>query len=241
MHDDGVDVSKAPARIAGMFDAIAGRYDFLNHFLSAGIDRRWRRRAIASLRLTGHERVLDLCSGTGDLAIAALRAHPSAARVIGIDFAAAMLAVGARKIEREGVRGRIELVRGDAMRIPIAGGSVDAVTIAFGIRNVADLVAACREIHRVLKPAGRLAILEFAVPTTPGFSQLYLWYLHSVLPRLGRAISRHEGAYNYLQASIDAFVKPAELVTILRQSGFVEIDPVPLTFGSVFLYVARRG
>src|SRR5262249_28644390 len=159
MRDDGADVSKVPARIAGMFDAIAGRYDFLNHVLSAGIDRRWRRRAIASLGLTGRERVLDLCSGTGDLAIAAVDARPAAARVIGVDFAAAMLAVGADKIEREGQARRIRLVRGDAMRIPITDGSVDAVTIAFGIRNVVDVGSACREIHRVLRPGGRLAIL----------------------------------------------------------------------------------
>src|SRR5437016_12367681 len=128
------DVSKSPERISGMFDAIAGRYDFLNHFLSAGIDRRWRRRAVASLALTGTERVVDLCTGTGDLAIAALRARPGAARVVGIDFASAMLLVAKKKIDREQLRDRVELVRADATRIPLAGSSVDAVTIAFGIR-----------------------------------------------------------------------------------------------------------
>jgi demethylmenaquinone methyltransferase/2-methoxy-6-polyprenyl-1,4-benzoquinol methylase len=240
MRDEDTDVSKAPARIAGMFDAIAGRYDFLNHFLSAGIDRRWRTRAIRSLQLTGRERVLDLCTGTADLAIEAMQAQPPAARVVGVDFAGAMLSIGREKVAAERLSGAIALVRGDAMRIPAADGSVDAVTIAFGIRNVADVPVACREIYRVMKPGGRLAILEFSVPTLPGFSQLYMWYVRNVLPSIGRAISRHEGAYKYLQASIEAFVSPAEFVTILRQSGFVEVRPVQLMLGSVFLYEARR-
>jgi demethylmenaquinone methyltransferase/2-methoxy-6-polyprenyl-1,4-benzoquinol methylase len=224
-----------------MFDAIAGRYDFLNHLLSAGIDARWRTRAIASLALTGRERVLDLCTGTGDLAIAARRAQPPAARVVGVDFAGAMLSVGRAKLRQAGLTDRIALVRGDAMRIPAGDSTVDAVTIAFGIRNVLDVAAACAEIRRVLRPGGRLAILEFAVPTTPGVSGVYLWYLRHVLPRVGRLVSRHDAAYGYLPASIDAFIAPKEFVKILRQAGFVEIVPVSLTFGSVVLYAARRG
>lgn len=241
MRDEGADVSKAPARIAGMFDAIAGRYDFLNHFLTAGIDRRWRTRAIASLRLTGRERVLDLCTGTADLAIEAMEARPPAARAIGVDFAGAMLAIGREKVAARGLQPSVDLVRGDALRIPVAGESVDAVTIAFGIRNVADVPAAVREMLRVLKPGGRLAILEFAVPTLPLFRQCYMGYVRHVLPQVGRVISRHEGAYKYLQASIEAFLTPAEFVTILRQSGFVDVRPVQLMLGSVFLYEARRG
>ena len=240
MRDEAADVSKAPARIAGMFDAIAGRYDFLNHFLSAGIDRRWRTRAIRSLHLTGCERVLDLCTGTADLAIEAMDARPPAARVIGVDFAGAMLAIGREKVAARALQPSIALVRGDAAWIPIAEESVDAVTVAFGIRNVDDMPAAMGEIVRVLKPGGRLAILEFAVPTLPGFRQFYMWYVRHVLPHVGRAISHHQGAYSYLQASIEAFATPAEFVTILRQSGFVDIRPVQLMLGSVFLYEARR-
>src|ERR1700712_2123381 len=122
------DVSKSPEKIAGMFDAIAGRYDLLNHLLSAGIDRRWRRRAIRSLQLTGRERVLDLCTGTGDLAIAAVRAQPPAARVVGVDFSSAMRRVGDNKLAKAHLTDRITLVRGDAARIPLADASVDAVT-----------------------------------------------------------------------------------------------------------------
>jgi demethylmenaquinone methyltransferase/2-methoxy-6-polyprenyl-1,4-benzoquinol methylase len=149
--------------------------------------------------------------------------------------------IGRDKIARARLQKRIALLRGDAMRIPLAGGSADAVTNGFGIRNVLDMASACAEMHRVLKPGGRLAILEFALPTTVGFRQVYLWYLRRVLPRLGRAISRHQDAYTYLQASIDAFATPVEFVKILRQAGFVEVAPVPLMFGSVILYTARRG
>jgi demethylmenaquinone methyltransferase/2-methoxy-6-polyprenyl-1,4-benzoquinol methylase len=235
------DLSKTPERIAGMFDAIARRYDLLNHVLSGGIDRQWRKRAIRSLALTGTERVLDLCTGTGDLAVAAARARPSAARVVGIDFAGAMLQVGREKLRKADLDARIMLVRGDATRLPLDEGVMDAITIGFGIRNVDDMEGACREMRRVLKPGGRLAILEFAVPTVPGVSALYLWYLHHVLPRIGRAISRHQAAYGYLTASIDAFSTPDEFVKILRQGGFMAVSAVPLTFGSVILYTARRG
>ena len=223
-----------------MFDAIAGRYDLLNHLLSAGIDRRWRKRAIRSLALTGHERVLDLCTGTADLAIAAMRAAPAAARVVGVDFAGVMVRIGHEKVRRARLDDRVTLVRGDATCIPVADGSVDAVTIAFGIRNVDETAAACAEIRRVLKPGGRLAILEFAVPTTPGLSGVYLWYLNRVLPLIGRAVSHHDAAYGYLPASIGAFASPDAFVKILRQAGFRDIVPVPLTFGSVILYTARR-
>jgi demethylmenaquinone methyltransferase/2-methoxy-6-polyprenyl-1,4-benzoquinol methylase len=234
------DVSKSPDRIERMFDAIAGRYDLLNHLLSAGIDRRWRARAIRALALTGREVVLDLCTGTGDLAIAAVRGAPGAARVVGVDFSAAMLRVGGEKLRHAELDSRIALVRGDATRIPVADAAVDAVTIAFGIRNVEDVGAACREMARVLCPGGRLAILEFAVPEVPVIGPAYLWYLHRVLPRIGRAVSGSGDAYGYLSASIDAFASPAELVKILRQSGFDDVSTVRLTIGSVCLYVARR-
>ena len=224
-----------------MFDAIAPRYDFLNRLLSGGIDTRWRRRAIASLELRGTELVLDLCTGTGDLAIAAVGARPGAARVVGVDFAAAMLHVGREKLIRRRLDRRVSLVRGDATRIPAADRSVDAITIAFGIRNVEQVAVACAEMHRVTKPGGRLAILEFAVPTAPGLSAVYLWYLRHVLPRIGRAISRHNAAYGYLPASIGAFTAPEEFVKLLRHAGFVDVEPVRLTFGAVILYTARRG
>jgi demethylmenaquinone methyltransferase / 2-methoxy-6-polyprenyl-1,4-benzoquinol methylase len=234
-------LSRAPARIAGMFDSIAARYDFLNHLLSGGIDRRWRRRAIASLGLAGSERVLDLCAGTADLAIAAVTARPPAARAVGIDFSAAMLRVGEGKLRAQRMSDRVALVRGDATRIPAGDRSVDAVTIGFGIRNVEDVPGACREVHRVLRPGGRFAILEFSIPSSPVFRVPYLWYFTRALPRIGRAVSRDTRAYDYLPASVGAFSSPAELAAILQDSGLEDVQAVPLTFGIVFLYTGRRG
>src|SRR4051812_246764 len=233
------DVSKSPERIAGMFDAIAGRYDLLNHLLSAGIDRRWRTRAVASLHLTGQETVIDLCTGTADLALAAAGARPGARRVIGIDFAGAMLRVGIEKLRARGAT-VVTLVRGDATLVPVAGASADAVTIGFGIRNVERTGAACDEMFRVLKAGGRLAILEFGIPRGPAVRAVYLWYFNNVLPRIGRLVSRHNAAYGYLPASVGAFASPDEFMKILRQSGFADVRATPLTLGIVYLYTARK-
>jgi len=232
---------KAPDRIAGMFDAIAPRYDLLNHLLSAGIDRRWRARAIRSLQLTGRETLVDVATGTADVALEARRAGATgAARVVGVDFAGAMLGLGRGKVLKASEGERIVLVRGDAMRLPVASAAVDAVTISFGIRNVQQPEVACREMARVLRPGGRLAILEFGVPRIPGVSALYLWYFKQVLPRIGRLLSGHTGAYSYLPASVSTFPPPDQFMTILRRSGFSDVRAVPLTLGIVYLYVGRK-
>ena len=227
---------KSPDRIAGMFDAIAPRYDLLNHLLSAGIDRRWRAAAIRSLKLTGRESLLDVCAGTADVALAA---RPYAARVVGVDFSAAMLEVGLQKVKTARETDRIALVRGDAMRLPAADRSVDAVTVAFGIRNVQRPAVACAEMARVLRPGGRLAILEFGVPGIPGIKPLYLWYFTHVLPLIGRAVSGHTAAYSYLPASVGTFAPPSEFVQTLRSAGFSDVRADSMTFGIVYLYTAR--
>ncbi len=250
---------KSPDRIAGMFDAIAPRYDLLNHLLSAGIDRRWRAAAIRSLKLTGRETLLDVCCGTADVALEARKpgrrgglgrngglgrrggpSGPPAARVAGVDFSGAMLALGLQKVRAAGELSRITLVRGDAMRLPVADRSIDAVTVAFGIRNVQRPGMACGEMARVLRPGGRLAILEFGVPRIPGIKPLYLWYFTHVLPRIGRVISGHNGAYSYLPASVGTFAPPAEFMQTLRDAGFSDVRADPLTFGIVYLYTAVR-
>lgn len=233
-------LDKAPSRIAGMFDAIASSYDLLNTVLSAGFDRRWRRQAIRSLALTGQERVLDVCAGTADVSIGAALARPGGARVVGVDFAGAMLAKGHEKIGAAGIRDRVQLIRGDAMGLPVAAAAVDAATIAFGIRNVQGTAQALGELMRVLRPGGRLAILEFGLPDLPGLRQLYRWYFLSVLPRIGRMISRHGGAYSYLPESVAAFPWGDDFVRLLRDAGFVEAQARPLTLGVVYLYTARR-
>jgi demethylmenaquinone methyltransferase/2-methoxy-6-polyprenyl-1,4-benzoquinol methylase len=238
--ETGQSVDKAPQKIAGMFDAIAGRYDLLNTVLSGGLDRYWRRRAIAALKLTGRERLLDVCAGTADVAIGAARSANGAARVVGVDFSASMLAHGLVKVKSAGLSGRIQLVQGDAMSLPAGNDSVNAATIAFGIRNVQKPEIACRELSRVLRPGGRIAILEFGTPSNPFFAPVYQWYSRNILPRIGRAVSRHEGAYTYLPESIGSFAYGDDFAAILRSSGFSHVEARPLMFGAVYLYTGQK-
>ena len=158
----------------------------------------------------------------------------------GVDFANAMLLLGAKKIRAAGEAARIALVRGDAMRLPVPDASVDAATVAFGIRNVQRPDVACAEIARALRPGGRLAILEFGVPHVPGLRSLYLWYFRRLLPLVGRFVSGHGAAYSYLPASVGTFPPPADFMKILSQAGFDDVRAVPLTFGIVYLYTARK-
>lgn len=233
-------IDKSPRRIAGMFDAIAPRYDLLNTVLSGGLDRYWRRRAIQSLQLTGVETVLDVCTGTGDVALAAARARRGARRVVGVDFAGAMLSRAVEKVRAAGVGRRVHLVRGDATQIPLPAESVDGAAIAFGIRNVAQPELACREIRRALRPGGRLAILEFGVPVFPAVRSLYLWYFRHVLPQIGRAVSQHDAAYSYLPASVGVFPWGEAFADLLRREGFNNVKSRPLTLGIVYLYTAEK-
>ena len=236
-----VSTSKEPARIAAMFDAIARRYDTLNHLLSAGLDRRWRARAVKTLALTGQERVLDLCTGTGDLALGMVRpGRPGARAVVGIDFAAEMLRYAQRKVRDAGVARRVMLVRGDATSIPCPDGAFDAATVAYGIRNVVDTATACRELHRVLRPGGRLVILEFGQPRIPGVKTAYRWYFQYLLPRVGRMISKHSEAYSYLPASVEKFPAGAAFSAVLREAGFARVEHVSMTFGVSYMYVADK-
>ena len=228
---------KDASRISGMFDAIAGRYDLLNHLLSAGLDQSWRRQAIDALELTGQETVLDLCTGTGDLALAAISEQRRARRVVGVDFSRAMLQIAKNKIA---VAPAIALLRGDATRIPLAASTVDAVTIGFGIRNVEDPVAAFHEIGRVLRPGGRLAILEFSLPRAKALRSFYLWYFRRVLPMIGRLVSKHPSAYTYLPESVEAFPTPEAFAEQLRGAGFGTVRARALTFGVVYLFVAAK-
>jgi demethylmenaquinone methyltransferase / 2-methoxy-6-polyprenyl-1,4-benzoquinol methylase len=230
---------KTPSRIAGMFDAIAPRYDLLNHVLSVGLDRRWRTRAVDELRLPRGARLLDLCTGTGDVALTAVTRNPGVS-VVGVDFAGQMLIRAQRKVVRAGRETAIRLVRGDGMRIPLADASCDAVTVAFGVRNIAEPAAALAEMARVVRSGGRLAILEFGQPRIPGIRTLYDWYFRYLLPFVGRTVSRHRSAYSYLPASVGTFPAPAEFARMLAAAGFSQVRTVPLTLGIVYLYIAER-
>jgi demethylmenaquinone methyltransferase/2-methoxy-6-polyprenyl-1,4-benzoquinol methylase len=224
-----------------MFDRIAARYDTLNRLISLGMDKGWRARAIRELSLTGSERVLDMCTGTADFAVEAVTSTAGRARgVIGIDFAGEMLRIGLAKIRRAGLDRRIHLVRGDATNVPLPAASMDAAMVGFGIRNVVDRERAIREFARVLKPGGRLAVLEPGAPKIPGVRTFHIWYLRYLLPFVGRLLSKHGEAYAYLPASVEQFPSPEAFAAQLMQNGFAAVRTVPLTFGIVYLYVATK-
>ncbi len=222
-----------------MFDNIADRYDLLNRVLSLGIDQRWRRRTIAALELGSDARVLDLATGTGDLALMIARRSPTA-QVVGLDPSAGMLKVARDKVAAKGLEQRIELVLGDAERLPFEAESFDAVTIAFGIRNVPDRAAALREMRRVLRPGRKAAILELGEPRGGLLGPLARFHVHTVVPWLGALLS---GAreYRYLQQSIAAFPPPEQFAALMQQSGFSEVRVHPLHFGVCHLYVGETG
>src|SRR6185369_6267321 len=216
-------------------------YDTLNHLLSAGMDRRWRRRAVEALALSGHERVLDMCTGTADLAIEAATASTGHARtVIGVDFSSEMLRHAGPKIGALGLGRRVLLVRGDATCVPLPDRCCEAAMVAFGIRNVEDPVRGCEEFYRVLAPGGRLAILEFGSPRIPGLKACYLWYFRHVLPLVGRVISKHQDAYTYLPASVIEFPTGPAFEALLRRAGFSDVRFETLSFGIVYLYLAAK-
>ena len=233
-------IDKKPARIAGMFDAIAEHYDSLNRVLSAGFDRRWRTKAVRSLKLTGTETVLDLCTGTADMAIALSHGVPAAARVFGFDFAAEMLRFGVRKLAVTRLSGQVHLFRADATQVPLPSASVDAATIAFGIRNVENPSRTLLELHRVVRPGGRIAILEFGMPEVLGIREAYSWYFRRVLPWLGRLASGHDSAYSYLPASVSEFPSGRLFCRLMDDAGFIQTHANSLQFGIVYLYEAVR-
>ncbi|HEY8429786.1 MAG TPA: bifunctional demethylmenaquinone methyltransferase/2-methoxy-6-polyprenyl-1,4-benzoquinol methylase UbiE [Sandaracinaceae bacterium] len=228
----------APPGSGAMFDAIADRYDLLNRVISFGVDRRWRARTVAALALSGPARVLDVATGTADLAIAIAKAYPSA-RVVGLDPSPRMLAIGAAKIERAGLGERIELVEGDAQALPFDDASFDACSIAFGIRNVPDRDRGLREMARVTKPGGRVVVLELSEPRRGALAPLARFHVHTVVPSIGALLS---GAreYRYLSRSIEAF-PPAEEVAARMSAAGLDVRAVePMTFGTCTLYVAER-
>jgi demethylmenaquinone methyltransferase/2-methoxy-6-polyprenyl-1,4-benzoquinol methylase len=213
--------------VRSLFNAIARRYDLLNHLLSGGVDLYWRRRAIEHLRSDAPRTIIDVATGTGDFAIAALRLNPE--RIVGVDIAETMMDYGRRKLERLGVHDRITFERGDAEALAFDDATFDAAIVAFGVRNFEHLTDGLREMRRVLKPGGRIVILEFSRPGATPFRQLYFWYFRAVLPLIGRALSGHRGAYTYLPDTVMRFPEGPEFLRRLSDCGFDELREERLT------------
>ena len=234
-------LDKSSARVRRMFGEIARRYDFLNHLLSLGIDRRWRRRAVRLVPPEDRGPILDVCTGTGDLALAYWRAGRRKVPVVGADFCRPMLAVGREKCRRAGTAERIALVEADAQRLPFPDGTFQIVCVAFGLRNVSDTDRGLREMVRVCRPEGRVAVLEFSTPTARPLGALYGWYFHRLLPRIGQALARNaQGAYNYLPTSVGRFPQGEELLRRMRAAGLNRVRFHRFTFGIATLYVGEK-
>lgn len=226
-------------QVATMFDNIAPWYDFLNHFLSLGIDISWRKKAIASLRSLQPKIILDVATGTADLAIEASR-QLSPEKVIGIDIAHEMLEVGRQKLKTRKLSGKVELFLGDSENIAYPDNTFDAVTVAFGVRNFENLERGLAEMLRVTKPGGKVAILEFSKPTLFPFKQLYNFYFKNFLPVIGRITSKDPKAYSYLYESVQAFPNGDDFITVLKKTGFRAATFRPLTLGVCALYLAEK-
>lgn len=231
-------LSEKGTKVRQMFDTIAPRYDLLNRLLSFGIDRRWRRIAVSTLSLPPGGRVLDVATGTGDVAIEIARQHPDVS-VTGIDFSAEMIAIGRQKVASPPHAGRITLEVAPCEEIPFPDQTFDAATIAFGIRNVDDRLAGLSEICRVLKRGGTLLVLEFSTPTSPLFNALYSWYFRTLLPRIGGLVSDFD-AYRYLPESVSQFPPRTEFAGMMREAGFAPVFFRDLTFGVVTLYTGMK-
>ncbi len=221
-----------------MFDTISGNYDFLNHFLSFGIDIGWRKKAIQLLKQDNPKLILDVATGTGDFAIQALKLNPE--KVIGVDISEGMLDVGRKKMINRGYDKVIELRSGDSENLPFEENKFDAIIVAFGVRNFEDLQKGLAEMLRVLKPGGRVVVLEFSKPTVWYFKPLYHFYFKFVTPAIGKAFSKDSEAYSYLPESVKAFPDGKDFTNILDQLGYKNTSCRPLTFGISSLYSGTK-
>lgn len=225
-------------QVAQMFNSIAGKYDFLNHFLSAGIDIYWRKKAIGLLQKSAPKQILDIATGTGDFAIEALKVNPD--KVTGVDISEGMLGVGREKLQKKGLTGKIELLSGDSENLQFEANSFDAVTAAFGVRNFENLEKGLSEMNRVLKPGGRVVILEFSKPTAFPMKQGYNFYFKNILPVFGKLISKDQSAYTYLPESVQAFPDGKAFLAILEKVGFRNTQWQSLTFGICSIYTGIK-
>lgn len=225
-------------QVEQMFDTISKNYDGLNRVISFGIDVKWRKKVVKMVSDTNPESILDIATGTGDLAISL--AKTGAKEVVGLDLSEGMLAVGRKKIQEENLTGRIEMIQGDSEALPFEDDRFDAITVAFGVRNFENLEKGLSEILRVLKPDGIFVILETSVPTKFPFRQGYNFYTKNLLPLIGKLFSKDKVAYSYLSESAAAFPYGEKLNNILREIGFIDVEHKPQTMGVATIYAASK-
>lgn len=225
-------------QVAEMFDSISGKYDFLNHFLSLGIDIRWRKKAIKMLKDLQPKQILDIATGTGDFAIESLKLNPE--KVIGVDISEGMLNVGRQKMKKRGLSNIIDMQSGDSENLQFEDNTFDAVIVAFGVRNFENLEKGLSEMNRVLRPGGRAVILEFSKPTAFPFKQLYNFYFRWILPKIGKVVSKDNAAYTYLPESVNEFPFGNEFLRILEKTGYKNTKCKSLTLGISSIYVGEK-
>lgn len=234
-------VDKSGPRVRRMFGEIAGKYDFLNHLLSLNIDRYWRWRTVRTVAPKSGDRILDVCTGTGDLALAYHKATNGEAEIVGADFCHEMLAIGHQKGMKARAGDRLTFIEADTQSLPFPSDRFNIVTVAFGLRNVADTDAGLAEMTRVCSPGGHVAVLEFSSPEWQPFKGIYSWYFRNVLPRIGQMLARNaESAYSYLPESVGEFPQGEALAERMRRVGLTEVSYRPLTLGVATLYVGKK-
>lgn len=225
-------------QVATMFNNIAPKYDLLNQLLSLGIHKGWRRKAIAMLKDVQPKNMLDIATGTGDFAIEAMKLNPD--KVVGIDISEGMLKLGIEKIKKLGLENKIELKTGDSENMPFDNNAFDAITVGFGVRNFENLDQGIAEIYRVLRPGGKLAVLEFSKPRTFPMKQLFGFYNRFITPTVGRIFSKDNSAYTYLPESVNAFPDGEDFLNVLRKAGFRETKATQVTFGIASIYIGYK-
>lgn len=233
------ELNKKSDNVAAMFNSIAAKYDFLNHFLSLGIDKMWRRRLVKQLAKSNPRQVLDIATGTGDLAIQLAKHHKSV-NITGVDISENMLSIGREKILKRKLEERINLKQANSLNLPFTDGEFDAAMVAFGVRNFEDLSKGITDIHRVLKDGGSLYVLEFSMPSRFPMRNLYRFYFRRVLPFVGGIVSGSKSAYTYLPESVFAFPEKEKFVEIMANAGFKNCSYKRLTFGVASIYVGSK-
>ena len=226
--------SSKKEEVAEMFNNISKRYDFLNHFLSLGIDKGWRKKAIKELKSIQPKRILDIATGTGDFAIAALKLNPD--EVIGVDISQGMLDVGIEKMKKKGVDKIVKMQIGDSEALPFEDGYFDALTVGFGVRNYENLEKGLTDMLRVLRPGGKAVILEFSKPKKFPMKQLFGFYSKRLIPLIGKTVSKDERAYAYLPESVAAFPEGKDFTDILEKIGYTDVKAKPVTGGIATIY-----